>query len=341
MRRKVDLSQMDAGRAVLELLSGEIRPADCTNLSTQQRQRLGRQLRDVVRWHRAGFITGFGLAPRLVNGFPCQEEACRIYVHYKRRPEQVQRADRIPPAIELEGVGTPVPLDVIELPTPRLSMLRFPQRPIFPGLSVGHCASGETGSIGALCSIPGRRERFLLSASHVLAVSGLAGRTDPIIQPGAGHGGSCPLRTIGNLDDVIPLSAANGFPNTADAALARLDSNIQDMQGSLAITRAAQPGQIIAGRTTVTKIGAATGRQTGLISDLHFRCQLPHRTRRGVAFIGFQEQIAYNSPSDDGDSGGPLITDNGALVGIHVGRSQSFAVATPIWAILDHWNLTF
>lgn len=338
MDLEVGLSQMDPYWATLELLSGALEPSQCIDLSPEERRQLRRQLSAVTRWHRAGFITGFGLAPKLVNSFPMEVPSCRIYIRSKRRNSVLRPSERIPSQIHLVGVSSPVLLDVIECPPPIPSVLTFPQRPIFPGLSVGHCASGETGSIGALCRLAG--DRVLLSASHVIAVSGLASRKDPIIQPGGDHGGACPQFTVGRLEDVIPLQAGSGYPNLADAAIAILDSHIGQQLGSPPIVRFATPAELQPGITTVTKVGASTGVQSGIISDLHFRCLMPHRSSIGQIFLGFQEQIAYNALSVDGDSGGPLITQDGALVGIHTGRAGSFAVATPIWNILGRWNLT-
>jgi hypothetical protein len=325
----------------LDLLSGVVRAADCLHVAIDDRKRLARQIAAVHRWHRAGVITGFGLGPKLVNGHPSDAIACRLYLRRKRPQATLRPSDRVPAQLALAGFELPILMDVIERPDARLSLLTGVNRPIFPGISAGHCSSGETGSIGAACGLAGETDRFLLGASHVFAVSGLAARKDPIIQPGRLHGGSCPSFTIGSLEDFVRLVPGPGFPNLADAALVRLVKDFTPASGPLPINRAASREQIREGQV-VKRLGCMSGTRTGTISDLHFRTFLPHPVRGGgTATFGFGDQILYNADSLDGDSGGPVVSTDGALIGIHVGRTGLDAIATPIWNIQKVWQLTF
>lgn len=330
-----------AYEVALDLLSGEVRPTHFRYLKRGQRQRLGMQLAAIDRWHRAGWINGFGLGPKVVLGRLTDAIACRIYVRGKRPSSRLRPSERIPEAMALEGFDEPILLDVIERPMAELSLLTDPHRPVFPGISAGHCASGDTGTIGALCRLVGEQGTFLLGASHVLAVSGLAKKDDPIIQPGVEHGGSCPSFTIGHLFDHIPLAPTSSFQNRADAALARLAPGVPERLDVFPIARAAQRQEIRPG-TLVNKLGCITGPRLGTISELHHRCRFTHRIKGGgEASLGFTEQILYQASSAEGDSGGPLVADGNILVGIHIGRCGHDAVATPIWNILERWNLQF
>jgi hypothetical protein len=333
--------QADPYRLALDLLSGVVRAADCLHIDSGERRRLARQISSVHRWHRSGVITGFGLGPKLVNGHPGDAMACRLYLRRKRPLATLRPSDRVPERLVLAGFDVPILMDVIERPDARLSLLTGVNRPIFPGISAGHCSSGETGSIGAVCGLDGGTDRFLLGAAHVFAVSGLAMRKDPIIQPGRLHGGTCPSFTIGTLEDFVRLIPGPGFPNLADAALVRMSERFLPAAGPLPITRAARREEVREGET-VKRLGCMSGTRTGTISDLHFRTFLPHPVRGGgTATFGFGDQILYNADSLGGDSGGPVLSTAGALIGIHVGRTGLDAIATPIWNIQKFWQLTF
>lgn len=207
----------DALSTALRFLTRGPSEATLAELDDDERKELRRGLRQIRYWHRAGEITGFGIGLKQVQGRSTDQPACRIFVRRKRPRSRLRKLEQIPETLSLPGLATAVQLDVEELAPPEQVALGREQRPVFPGLSAGHCASGVTGTIGAKVRRSDRPgERFLLGASHVFALSGCARRGDVIVQPGGLHGGSCPRHTIGRLDDFVRPRAGQHFPNLAD-----------------------------------------------------------------------------------------------------------------------------
>lgn len=164
----------------------------------------------------------------------------------------------MPPELNWSSLEAPVVLDVVETEPFHLAALDDTERPIFPGLSIGHCITGETGSLGAIVRALDNAELHVLSAGHVLAAAGRASIGDDIIQPGGLDGGECPGQTIGVLADFVKLQAGPGFPNLADAALARLDPAIVIDPGSRPISRLAMREEIGV-HDVLFRIGCRTG----------------------------------------------------------------------------------
>lgn len=323
----------------LDLLRGKDRPDHWGRLSDQEAKELRRTLRAVERWHRAGHVIGFGRGPKLVDGLPTADHACRIYVRRKRTARQIRPSERIPERLDLgPGIGE-ILLDVIQSRRPRLSALTDPHDVAFPGLSVGHCRSGITGTIGAVLQSslePGAR--FLLGACHVFANSGLARRGDAIIQPGRTDGGSCPSFTIAKLYDYEPLVPSGD--NQADLAIARLDDGLQWEPGNRPIRGIARPADLFEHSSSLYRLGCHSGESVVLLTDKNFVTSFRHPVKTGGDHLfQFSGLLRYTGFSLDGDSGGPLMTESGDLAGIHIGIADGTGVGVPAWAIPSRWNL--
>jgi hypothetical protein len=322
---------------ILDLLSGVAKAADRKDLGESSRRVLGRTLARVKAWSLAGEITGFGLGPRVVQDQFTDQMALRIYVRHKRPMSELSPGERIPAELELEGYDDLVPIDVVQQDLPELDGLTGTNRPMFPSISVGHCRSRQTGSIGIFCRRSSEPlDLQMLSNAHVLAVSGQARKGDAIIQPGSFHGGTCPVKTVANLNTFVPLERGGGFPNQVDAALARVKPGLRVIRHPSTPLKFAKKSHVRVG-DRVTRFGS-NGHQFGAIFDLDFRTWMRFRTPLGPAIFGFRDLIVYTAPSLSGDSGGPIIDTNRSLVGLHMGRVGSRTVGCAIWNIQNKWT---
>lgn len=323
----------------LDLLSAARPPGDLPGLSPTERRDLSRRLRSLDAWHLAGEITGFGLGPKVVLGRPTSTSAVRVYVREKRTEARLPRSCRVPRCLDLPGMDEPVLLDVVELPRAEHCGLRDKVRPIFPGISVGHGASGKTGTIGAFVRKAGDGQIYMLSALHVLADSGLAKRGDALIQPGATHGGSSRRHAVGKLDTWVALSASE--PNKADAALGKLDPEQHASAEIRRCTHLAKRSDVVPYTKILRRVGCQSGEAPCVVTDMHFRTVFAHPVTGGRRqHFQFHEMLLYTGTLADGDSGGPLLTSGGGLVGIHTGRAGTMGIGTAVWSLPSEWALS-
>jgi hypothetical protein len=304
--------------------------------------RTARRIRAEIRnWHLAGQILGYGVGLKQVKGISTGQIALQIHVRRKRPLGLLPASYVIPQSVDWPELEAPVALDVVERSPFRLANLTDTERPVFPGLSVGHCISGETGSLGAIVSAFNDSERYVLGAGHVLAASGRAQIDDEIVQPGGLDGGLCPDQTIGTLAAFVELQSGGGFPNSTDAALAKLNPNIASMGGDLTIQRLANQGEIGI-NDVLFRIGCRTGQRSVQVLNPSYATTVQYPTASGGQEVfGFQGLIQYSDFSLPGDSGGPLVTGSGALVGIHIARNDDgFGLAVPVWSLPAEWNVT-
>lgn len=307
-------------------------------------ERTASRIRAEVRgWHKAGEVLGYGVGPKRVSGIWTGEIALQIHVRRKRPLHLLPGSSQIPPTLNWPGLARPVLVDVIVRPQFRPADLAGIERPIFPGLSVGHCITGETGSIGAIVGAFGDSDhRYILSAAHVLAAAGLAQIGDDIVQPGGEDGGECPSQTIGELAEFVKFQQGPGFPNRADAALAKLKSDIATTAGAHPVSRLAQRAEVGI-HDVLFSIGCRTGERSVLVENSSHATTIEFTLPGGGrARFGFQDLLLYRDGSQNGDSGGPVTTDSGALVGIHVAKTDDgiFGLAVPVWSLPPSWNIT-
>lgn len=175
------------------------------------------------------------------------------------------------------------------------------RRPVPPGVSIGHIdvtagtssffATGGGGIVG-------------LSNSHVLALYGEASRGDPIVQPGTADGGLQETDIVGNLEGWVPVGEeapsvdlAWYRPNT-DATTEIV--GIGDVQTN---TRDPEVGD------AVTFAGRTSGVASATVDRAHAIVELQSGER-------FADQFRLDSPLLAGDSGAPIVNDDGTPAGI-------------------------
>ena len=103
--------------------------------------------------------------------------------------------------------------------------------PIQSGFSVGHVKAGA-GTIGAIVTKGGKH--FVLSNSHVLALSGTAKIGDSIVYPGPRDGGTASGNLLGKLAEFVPFKIGDQFASNIDAALAEVAADrLEDLDLTL------------------------------------------------------------------------------------------------------------
>ena len=98
------------------------------------------------------------------------------------------------------------------------------QRPLRPGLSIGHYAI-TAGTLGAFVTLRSSGEARILSNNHVLANENRGRKGDAVLQPGAYDGGKAPRDRVGSLAEFVRLSKTR--VNRVDCALAAIDASVR------------------------------------------------------------------------------------------------------------------
>lgn len=214
------------------------------------------------------------------------------------------------------------------------------------GSAIRNRRSTTVGTFGCLVHRPTEPgSLFILSASHVIALNGLALRDDPIVwRDGNGE------REIGRFVKFVKFGPG-GTGQVCDAAIARVtDVNLVDP--TIPGIGLLQPG--VSTGLYVGKPLALCGAKSGSLNNLalHSREQPVPMTYRGsggaAAYtVQFTNQIFYgrmaantvNVATEGGDSGALVFDSLGQAVGLHIGRTPksfpvSASVCTPITNVL-------
>ena len=246
-----------------------------------------------------------------------------------------QLAAASPEDLEVRTVGEIRPQTV---PGPR--DLQSRQRPVYPGVSVGH-PDVTAGTLGGFVSYDGRLH--ILSNSHVLAGSGRAAVGGDSLQPGVADGGDPAADVIGTLSVAAPFSTE--APNLVDAAISALADGIEaepDRYPGGALTGVvADPP--VDGR--VEKVGRTTGHTTGRVTAFEVD---GITVQYDVGVLTFDNQIEIEGDgdlpfSDGGDSGSVIWTSDGRgalgllFAGSTTGGSDGLGLtyANPLAVVLE------
>jgi hypothetical protein len=198
-------------------------------------------------------------------------------------------------------------------------------RPLRPGVSIAH-VDVTAGTLGAFVHRTGAGSddaRYVLSNYHVLAGSPDAKPGDVVVQPGSADGGREPEDRVGELADVVPLTA--GERATVDAAIARLDDGIGvDLDYPVGrITTTAR----VEGTEEVAKIGRTTALTQGRVTAIELDDVLVgYGEELGV--LSFDDQIEVESTGDGpfsrgGDSGSLVYRSDGVAIGLLFAGSET------------------
>lgn len=232
--------------------------------------------------------------------------------------------------------------DVVQTGSVRLTQLDpvrvSPQRPAFPGVSIGHYKV-TAGTFGAVVRDRSSGRLYILSNNHILAnlTDGQDGRGkvgDPILQPGRVDGGTG-RNVIAWLERFVPVDRAG--TNRLDCALARPLSEAAITDGIYGIgrvtgVRAAELGM------TVLKSGRTTGVNEGRVLVVNATLQVGMGEEGKVNFV---DQIVASAPTEGGDSGSLVVDEKRDAVGLLFAGSETVMAFNPIQPVLEALDITF
>ncbi len=291
-------------------------------------------------WTMGRSIQGLGVGRKITKGREEETLAMRVYVH--RKKARAKCKNPVPKTMSVPEVGK-IPTDVVEIGRVEAETFRDRVRPAMPGVGLGH-KDITVGTFGCLVRRRGRKRGLdILSNSHVLANSGLAGIGDRVIQPGDRDGGRVSKDTIATLAEFVPFDFVDGFPNLVDAAIARINSRSVRPEIRILGVRPAGVSRALARGMAVNKVGRTTDFTTGVIQDLHYRVRIPYRISKTNPKIrraaGFRDLVLCSRYPAAGDSGSIVLNSRDRAVGLHFAGSASSSIFCRIQNVFDAFNI--
>ena len=275
-------------------------------------------------WTDSTGVVGFGIGQKLVKASPTGLVAVKVYV--RRKISHILQEHRVAESIDIPGLDSPVLTDVEEIGDIHLHSLRSTVRPLVPGYSVSH-HNCQPGTIGCFVQVQGDQGIFLLSSAHVIANFGQAMSGDPVYQAASGDlqdDEVLETHRIGSVHACMQPSEANGYPNIAEAALARVTVPVQFEVPEIG-TIASYSARIKEGMR-VRMVGRTSGYSEGRVLDIDFRLRLPYGPGVASRQIGFWGLVLCTPYATDGDSGAAVCSSSGALLGLHFAGSPARSV---------------
>jgi hypothetical protein len=199
--------------------------------------------------------------------------------------------------------------------------LRDRIRPVRPGTS----ASSEVSTAGTICCIVQDRngQQYVLSADHVFY--GEVGTS--IFQPGKFDGGQDSDR-IAILARKIPLEPKQ--PNRAAGAIAKMLPGIDVSPALPGVGRIKGIASTVQLGETMRVVGRTSGLAEGKVTRTDVST-LIHSGEQPVSFAGLIQTTSISGP---GDSGAPVVTKDGKLVGMVYAGSSTTTLVMPLEPVL-------
>ena len=212
-------------------------------------------------------------------------------------------------------------------------------------ISRGFCYGG---TLGALVEKDGTQ--YILSNNHILARTNQAKNGEDIIQPGLiDQSPTCAKDSndaVADLSAFIPIKfkSKGTFPtNTVDAAIAVVREGAVDPDGEILDIGVISSGVVPpALGMAVKKSGRTTGLTFGNISAIETTVDVSYGSGRTARFIK-QIVVTPGSFIAGGDSGSLMVEDveeTPKALGLLFAGSSSVAIANPIQAVLNSFNVT-
>lgn len=276
-----------------------------------------------------------GIAPRADGEYAV---AIRLTEDQEAQDALARLAAESPDDVEVRTVGVIRPQTA-----PDVGDLQSRQRPIYPGVSVGH-PDVTAGTLGGFVTVDG--VLHLLSNSHVTANSGQAAVGDDTLQPGVADGGDPAADVVGTLAAFAPL--VTDQPNLADAAISAVADDVEHDPtgypgGALGEMTADPPAD-----SRVEKVGRTTGHTTGRVTAFEVD---GITVQYDVGLLSFDDQIEIEGDGDlpfseGGDSGSVIWTSTdrspfgllfaGSTQGGSNGRGLTYA--NPLTVVLEQFG---
>lgn len=308
-------------------------------------------------------VIAVGMGYKIINGKVTNHPCIVVSVERKLIPSELRPKDLIPTA-----VGA-ILTDVVESKVIK-ALHTERHRPAMGGISIGH-VDVSAGTFGGL--VKRGAALFILSNSHVLALSGEAKLGDAVIQPGSHDGGEYPRDHIADLAAFVPIQMSgvlsdcpigNFFKgslnllfrlvrshtrfqiiriqegaNLIDAALAKplsqdlVSSAFLGISGSVKGVVEAELGMEIQGSSRTSGVRFGTIDQTDVSVKIQY----------GEGKIAvFDDQLLSNTmKARGGDSGTEVLSMGGYLTGLLFAGSENTMIANKIQHVVDAFDLQF
>lgn len=319
--------------------------------------------------YRKSHIVGVGVGYKETANVITDQTSLLVLVREKRPLKELTKRERIPE--QIDGIETDV------LPVGRVvaySVRPERIRPVLAGSSIGH-VEVSCGTLGAMVRDAETGESLILSCNHILADVNQAEIGDPILQPGAAHGGEQTKDTIGRLKRFVPLrfaADANTSGSPSDCWFARLFAGlvnaaagftgsgtrlapVQTKPVNLIDAALASPADASLFHSGILDIGLISGivhLQVGdKVKKSGCRTQLTRGVVRSVdteVFVEYSGQTAFfdhqvfTTPmAMGGDSGSLLVDEQNRAAGLVFGGSRLATFVNPIYTVIRELNITF
>ncbi len=276
-------------------------------------------------WATGQGVQGMGIARRITAGDVLKGTVFKVYVDRKRPLSAL--SDAVPSRISIPGFDKQIEVDVEAIGKLQLEGFIRRDPPAMPGDAIGLEDSAEgTGTLGCLVRKRGdRRNLYLLSNAHVIAMDGLAGPGYPVLRPSGEKGGQLPGDLFAEYEEAEEIIfSKKGFYNTTDAAIARIlnPESVSPEIPHLGIPTGVS-GDLFPGMR-VRKSGAIGGYKEGRVKDIDFCCALNYRHPDGGSKrAGFRRQVLCTDYTEPGDSGSAVLNTKKKVVGLHFCGSDS------------------
>jgi len=280
-------------------------------------------------------VVGVGISEKIAERRPTGELSLCFYVEKKVAKRRLTAAKLIPPIVAVPD-GQAVFTDVKQIGK-LLPQANVRKSPIKSGYSVGH-RSITAGTVGAI--VKKGRKYFILSNSHVLALSGQGKIGDKVTYPSPSDGGSLPNDEIATLSDFVPFEPGGEFVNRVDAALAKIiEERLEDLDFSILKAKPALATIAPIRGMTVVKRGRTSGDTESTVEDVNFRAIIEYD---GVGKVGFLDQALCRRYTRTGDSGAVVVDKkSGKIVGLHFAGASGGSVFNPIGPVIKALKFKF
>jgi hypothetical protein len=206
------------------------------------------------------------------------------------------------------------------------------------GMSVGHCRSRTTGTLGFFATRRRDGANGFVSCNHVIAASDLGCENDEVLSPGERDGGQRPRDVVGYLDGEFPRLGDDDAK--VDCAFARLSGDVQ-YDASFSAARTSTESHVVPPNTirVVQKIGRSTGHTYGRVSATDMD-SVDIDQIFGTIYLSGQIEIASLDEvpfSRPGDSGALVVGDDCRPFALLCASDicSRLAYANPIDAVLS------
>jgi hypothetical protein len=289
-------------------------------------------------------ILGFGVGPKLSGSDRTPSEVCLVvFVRRKLPKSRLRDLFEIPKRLPLSTLGLRIPTDVQAWRHPPLA------HALSSGAPVGDL-SGDSGTMTLAVaddSDSSAGDALILSCSHVLAAAGSGHFGDPVESPPTPATDPGP-NIVGRLRRFTVIDP-HSLANAVDAAVAEplagvaLSNHIPGIGTPTGVRDLRLEGDTVINQLQVQRPGAATGKQTGTIRNLHVSTRITYHQLPGDPSVHFVELVQYDASSKEGDSGAAVLdtTAQHNVVGMHIAgvADDSISLFTHIQLVFDVMQL--